>query len=219
MELIPSLLSVTEDICETEIIVVVQTSATSSEIHEIEMLGARVIVRFPRDSFGDALRSGFASLRLDTTFVITMDADGSHDPSRIPELMRASDTADVVVASRYVRGGRTDNSLLLKIMSRSLNLVFGVVLQIKCRDISTNFKRYRAVDIRELETTSRDFDIVEEMLFRIKVKHGESFKIVEVADHFKERQFGTTKRELGPFIISYITTLLKLRWRLRRLSR
>ena len=217
--LIPSIRLVTQQVCRSEILVVLPTVTESSEIREIEMLGARVIIRSPSDSFGDALRSGFLAVGSTSNYVITMDADGSHDPSRIPEMMAVSDQADVVVASRYIRGGKTDNSFFLRTMSQALNLAFRITLQIKCRDVSTNFKRYRASDIRELEVTSRDFDVVEEILFRIKIKHGKEFVVAEVPDHFRERQFGTTKRKLGPFVISYITTLIKLRWRLRRVSR
>jgi dolichol-phosphate mannosyltransferase len=217
--LIPSIRSATHQVCITEILVVLPLESDPSEIREVEMLGARVIIRGPSDSFGDALRSGFSAIASSCAYVITMDADGSHDPTRLPELMAVSERADVVVASRYIRGGKTDNSLPLRTMSQALNLAFRITLQIKCRDISTNFKRYKAADIRALETTSRDFDVVEEILFRIKIKKGKEFVIAEIPDHFKERQFGTTKRELGPFIISYITTLVKLRWRLRRVSR
>jgi dolichol-phosphate mannosyltransferase len=220
-ELIPAIHRSTRGLAgvSTEILVVLPSFAPSAEVQEIEALGGRAVSRGPSDSFGDAIRSGFRALGPSATFVITMDADGSHDPATIPTLMAAPQSADVVVASRYTAGGQTDNSFVLRLMSRSLNLAYGIALDIKCRDVSTNFKRYRASDLSQLELTSRDFDIVEELLFRVKVLHGKDFSIAEVPDHFLERRHGVTKRKLGPFIVSYVTTLVRLRWRMSRISK
>jgi dolichol-phosphate mannosyltransferase len=141
-----------------------------------------------------------------------LDADGSHDPNTIPKLIHAIDSsdADVVVASRYVKGGRTDNGLILRIMSRVLNLIFGLVLGIKVRDISTNFKIYRSEILQELDLKCDKFDILEELLFAIRRKQGE-IRIEEIPDHFHNRELGESKRKLGPFVIGYILTLIRLR--------
>ena len=58
----------------------------------------------------------------------------------IPRLLEHADGNDVVVASRYVPGGQTDNGVVLRVMSRSLNACFRLVLGIPCHDVSTNFK-------------------------------------------------------------------------------
>lgn len=196
-----------------EIIVAVPGFAPEAELEEIAALGGRAVVRAPSDSFGDAIRSGLAAISPESEYVIVMDADGSHDPATIPRLLAVADNADVVVASRYAHGGSTDNSLPLRVMSRSLNWTYGFVLGIKCHDVSTNFKRYRASDVRDIELTCTNFDIVEELLFRVHQRHAQAFTIVEVPDRFYERQHGQTKRQLGPFIVTYVTTLAKLRYR------
>jgi len=196
-----------------EIIVSVPSFCPDAERGEISALGGRAVVRAPTDSFGDAIRTGLASVSPDSEYVIVMDADGSHDPGTIARLLAVTDSADVVVASRYTHGGSTDNSLPLRVMSRSLNWTYGFVLGIKCHDVSTNFKRYRASDACGLTLTCANFDIVEELLFRIHERHGKEFSIVEIPDRFYERQHGQTKRQLGPFIVTYLTTLAKLRYR------
>jgi dolichol-phosphate mannosyltransferase len=217
-ELLPAILAAGRELpgVSMEVLVVLPSFAPESEALQLTGLGAVVVTRSPTDSFGDAIRSGFRAMSPLATFAITMDADGSHDPSTIPRLMNAPRSANVVVASRYIRGGTTDNSLALRLMSRSLNIAYSLALNIKCRDVSTNFKRYHSVDIRDIQLQSRDFDVVEEILFRLKVLHGRDFVIVEVPDHFSERRHGITKRRLGPFIVSYLTTLVRLRWRLRK---
>ena len=212
-ELVPEIKRVTQQLqnFSTEILTVLPSIANPEEIQEIKGFGATVIMRQPTDSFGDALRSGFAAVSESSEFVLVMDADYSHNPLAIPRLLAASSEAHVVVASRYTHGGTTSNSLLLKIMSRLLNLAYSIVLGINCRDISTNYKLYRRSDLKNIVLNCKDFDIVEEILFQVKSIHGNSFVIREVPDHFSERKFGVTKRQLGPFIISYFRTLVRLK--------
>ena len=212
-ELVPEIKRVTQQLqnFSTEILTVLPSIAKPEEIQEIKDFGATAIMRLPTDSFGDALRSGFAAVSESSEFVLVMDADYSHNPLAIPRLLAASSEAHVVVASRYTHGGTTSNSLLLKIMSRLLNLSYSIVLGINCRDISTNYKLYRRSDLKNIVLNCKDFDIVEEILFQVKSIHGHSFVIREVPDHFSERKFGVTKRQLGPFIISYFRTLVRLK--------
>ncbi|MEI8080504.1 MAG: glycosyltransferase [Actinomycetes bacterium] len=200
----------------TEILVIVPTVTAEPELAEIAGLGARAIARKPTDAFGDAIRSGIAAVSPVSDHVIIMDADGSHDPVTIPRLLQARQGAHVVVASRYTHGGTTDNTFSQRTMSRILNYTYSVILGIKCRDVSTNYKLYRNADLQQVVLASRDFDIVEEMMCRIKSLHGRSFVVREVPDHFYERNHGQTKRRLGPFIVSYLTTLVRLRWQTRR---
>jgi len=212
-ELVPEIKRVTQQLqnFSTEILIVLPSIAKPEEIQEIKNFGATVIMRQPTDSFGDALRSGFAAVSDMSEFVLVMDADYSHNPLAITRLLAASSGAHVVVASRYTHGGTTANSLLLKIMSRLLNLAYSIILGINCRDISTNYKLYRRSDLKNIVLNCKDFDIVEEILFQVKSIHGNSFVIREVPDHFSERKFGVTKRQLGPFIISYFRTLVRLK--------
>ena len=212
-ELVPEIKRVTKQLqnFSTEILIVLPSIAKPEEIQEIKNFGATVVMRQPTDSFGDALRGGFAAVSDTSEFVLVMDADYSHNPLAITRLLAASSGAHVVVASRYTHGGTTANSLLLKIMSRLLNLAYSIVLGINCRDISTNYKLYRRSDIKNIVLSCKDFDIVEEILFQVKLIHGQSFVIREVPDHFYERKFGVTKRQLRPFIISYFRTLVRLK--------
>ncbi len=98
-------------------------------------------------------------------------------------------------------------------MSRLLNVVYALVLGIQCRDISTNFKLYYREDIFGLPLRCRNFDVIEEILVHISAKYGSSLVITEVPDHFHDRKYGVTKRRLGPFTLSYILTLIRLRLR------
>ena len=200
---------------EFEIIVVLPSTVEETEVREVAELGGNPVRRGPTDTFGDAIRSGFSHVSDLAEWVVAMDADGSHPPATVIRLLGQPPSADVVVASRYIEGGTTSNPWHLRAMSRGLNLTFSAILGLKCRDVSTSFKRYRANDVRELHLTCENFDIVEEIFLRIKLLHGRDFSVLEIPDHFSERRHGTTKRSLGPFIASYIGTLIRLRRQLR----
>ena len=143
-------------------------------------------------------------------YIIFMDADGSHSPEFIPKLIEHANDFDVIVASRYVKGGSIDNSTLLVLMSRMVNFGYSFVLNLRCKDISNSFKLYQASDLKALHLTSKNFDIIEEILYKLKRKN-KDIKIKEIPFAFKERMFGTTKRNLFAFIFSYLVTLIKLR--------
>ena len=198
------------------IYVVIANDSTGLDCEQILKLGGIPVVRKPSNSFGDAMRSGFASaLQNEPKYIIVMDADGSHNPNTIVKLVAKIEESEatVVVASRYVKGGGTANSLILRIMSRVLNKVYSVVLGINAQDVSNNYKIYRAEALRNIQLKCSNFDIVEEILLEIKRKQGSDFIIEEIPDYFQERVSGRSKRNLFLFMISYGFTLIRLHLR------
>lgn len=170
--------------------------------------GARYLSREGGESYGDAIRTGLAASK--GRRVLLMDADGSHAPEFIPALLAARDRADVVIASRYIEGGRSENSLPLRWMSIVLNLSYAWILGLHCKDVSNSFKLYTGAQIRALKLKCDNFDIVEEILFKLS-RATPGLRIVEVPFTFKKRMFGETKRDLIAFIFTYLYTIIKLR--------
>jgi len=171
--------------------------------------GSKYINRETDNSFGSAVRTGIRASS--GAHILFMDADGSHPPEFIPNLLTQMEDYDVVIASRYVEGGYTENSRMLVLMSKILNVIYARVLNIKCRDVSNSFKLYRAELLKDLKLYSSNFDIVEEIIYKI-CKKNKSVRIREIPFSFKKRMFGDTKRNLVLFIITYLITLLKLRF-------
>ncbi len=209
--LIPKIIAVTKLLggIQTEILVVLPSFANSSEVAEINTLGAKSVKRHPTNSFGDALRTGFSSSSVSTEFIITMDADCSHNPDLIPRLLQNASNAHIVSASRYVNGGSSDAKRRQQAMSRIVNFAFTIVLSEKIHDISGNYKLYRRSIISQIELTGKNFDIIQEIVFKTKKLTGESFNLVEVPYCWNERLDGKPKRKLIPYIVSYIRMLLK----------
>jgi dolichol-phosphate mannosyltransferase len=171
---------------------------------------ARYINRAGGNNYGDAVRTGIANA--DGKYVIFMDADGSHSPSFIPKLLAERDNYDIVIASRYVESGGSDNALLLIAMSKTLNITYSLILNIPCNDVSNSFKLYHGEQLKKLELFCDNFDIVEEIIFKL-CRNGKNVRIKELPFFFKARLFGKTKRNLVLFICTYLITILRLRFR------
>jgi len=171
--------------------------------------GVRYVSRTGGTSYGDAIRTGIAAAN--GRYVIFMDADGSHPPHFLSDLWAHREEAEIVVASRYVKGGFTENSTALIWMSWAVNVGYRLVLGLKCKDVSNSFKLYPGAALKQLNLRCGNFDIVEEILYKL-VRHNPGFRIHEVPFSFKKRMFGQTKRNLTAFIFSYAETLVRLRF-------
>lgn len=192
-------------------ILVVDTVEPRDDTAELcAQYGVQCLQRSPTNAFGDAYRTGIRATR--GRHVLFMDADGSHPPEFIPFLNQHASEHDTVIASRYVRGGRTENSPILELMSRVLNITYSVVLGIRCRDMSNSFKIYDGRRLRALDLRCDNFDIVEEIMVGL-AHDGGSLRIKEVPFTFKQRAKGESKRNLFAFVLSYLFTLMRLRFR------
>jgi dolichol-phosphate mannosyltransferase len=210
-ELLPRLLLVLGELnINSEILVVDTQQKLDDTLFVCQSLGVRHLQRIGGDTFGAAVRTGIAQALGEK--IIFMDADGSHAPEFIPQLLNNLKDNDVVIASRYVENGDTENSMSLILMSRVVNWTFSFVLGLKCKDVSNSFKLYRASQLKNLNLKCENFDIVEEILFKIKRENPE-VKFKEIPFVFKKRMYGETKRNLLIFVITYLITIIKLRFR------
>ena len=140
-----------------------------------------------------------------------MDADLSHRPVFIDEFWKRRHEADVLIASRYVTGGRAEMSLLRRFLSLVLNRTYRRVLSLPVRDLSSGFRMYRRDLFSRLVVQARDFDVLEEILIRI---HAEGRHIVEVPFHYMARGAGRSHAKLIKFGWALFKTLIRM-WRLR----
>jgi len=159
--------------------------------------------------YGDAVRTG---IRASTgEFVIAMDSDGSHNPQFIHEFWRNRARADVIIASRYIPGGVTENPWLLVVMSRILNVIFKIFVGIPVYDVSNSFRLYRGDLLRSIQPTYENFDVLEEILAKLIWGRGaHTISILELPFRFEKRKYGEPKRQLVVFGIQFVTALFKL---------
>ena len=211
-QILPALQQVAAGLTPRFEIVVVDTMEPRDRTPDLcRQLGVTYLPRRGGDLYGDAVRTGFEAAR--GRSVIMMDGDGSHNPLALPSLWEHRDAYDLVIASRYVRGGQTENPALLIFMSQIVNVIFRLALGLKCYDVSNSFRLYRSADVRALRLECNHFDIVEEILVKLTALRPD-FRIKEVPFTFEKRKAGKTKRQLLTFILGYIGTL----WHLVRLK-
>jgi dolichol-phosphate mannosyltransferase len=145
-------------------------------------------------------------------YLFEMDADGSHDPKYLQQMLAlAQDGADVVVGSRYVPGGGTENwGLGRRILSRGGSLYARTVLGVNLRDVTAGFICWRssalhAIDLGTITSNGYSFQI--EMKYRALKK---SLRVVETPIKFIDRRVGQSKMSRAIFI----EALMKV-WALR----
>jgi len=218
--LLPQLHAVAKSLTASYEIVVVDTESPRDATPDVcRKHAARYIARREGNLYGHAIRTAVAEAR--GKFIVFMDADGSHNPNFISSLWQHRNEADLVIASRYVRGGKTENPAVLIFMSLTVNYVFRFFLGLNCLDVSNSFRLYRGDDLRALRLGCNHFDIVEEILVKLVFAH-KNYRVKEVPFVFEKRKAGKTKRNLLLFALGYVVTLLrllKLKYEARREAR
>jgi dolichol-phosphate mannosyltransferase len=154
-----------------------------------------VLHRTVKDGLGPAYIAGFReALAGGAELVIEMDADFSHDPSYLPQLLRAAGEADLVIGSRYVPGGGvTDWGPVRRFISRGGSAYARIVLGIGVRDLTGGFKCLRrrvleGIDLDSIASLGYAFQV--EVTYRA-IQNG--FQVVEIPIVFRDRREGNSK--------------------------
>lgn len=209
--LIPSIKKQLDTLPETYEIIVVDSACPLDETPDICAEYGCKYINQELPNFGGAFLTGIKYAEYDKFLIL--DSDGSHNPIYIPDIYHkfVSENKDIVIGSRYVKGGHTDDAKSSVIMSHILNCAFRICLGIRAKDISTDYRMYRTEDLKSVELTSKNYDILQEVLVKISLnKPGKKLDIGEIPISFEKRIHGESKRRLIPFIIGYIKSLFKL---------
>jgi dolichol-phosphate mannosyltransferase len=161
----------------------------------LQMPEVEVLHREAKTGLGHAYLAGFAhALAGGAAMVVEMDADFSHDPAYLAELLAASEHADLVLGSRYVPGGGVEDwGLLRRLISRGGGLYARIVLQVQINDLTGGFK---CIDRRVLEAIDLDSVRAEGYVFQIEVTYRAllaGFTVREVPIVFRDRTAGSSK--------------------------
>jgi len=155
-----------------------------------------VLHRERKEGLGRAYIAGFHRVLADgAELVLEMDCDFSHDPGDVPRLIEAAEGgADLVLGSRYVRGGRTRNwGLLRRLISRAGSVYTALFLHMGVKDPTGGFKCFRRHVLEQLDLdaiTPRGYAFQIETTYRIKRA---GFKVVEIPITFVDREVGESK--------------------------
>lgn len=192
-------------------ILVVDTTEPLDCTKEVCAIHGACYLNQEEPGFGGAFRTGIKYASMDKFLI--MDSDGSHPTEVIPAIYQKfiSTEADVVIGSRYVDGGRTEDKVASIAMSRILNFVFRICIGVNAKDISTDYRMYKTRQLKTIMLECENYDVLQEVLLKLKLqKDNRHLKVEEVPIQFRKRMFGESKRQLLKFVISYARTLLKL---------
>ena len=154
-----------------------------------------VLHRTSKEGLGAAYLAGFDwALERDYGVVVEMDADGSHRPEDLPSMLRALETADLVLGSRWVPGGSVVNwPLRRKLLSQGGNTYSRLALGVPIRDITGGYRAFRRATLEGLDlagVASAGYCFQVDLAWRA-LRAG--FRVVEVPITFVERTYGESK--------------------------
>ena len=165
-----------------------ELAAAEPRIHVMHRAGKLGLGTAYVEGFGWGLARGY-------DYLFEMDADGSHDPKYLRGMLAlAEDGADLVVGSRYVPGGGTENwGIGRKVISRGGSLYARTILGVDVRDVTAGFVCWRrgaleAIDLATITSNGYSFQI--EIKYRA-VRKG--LRIVETPITFVDRRVGQSK--------------------------
>lgn len=155
-----------------------------------------VIHRPDKQGLGTAYVEGFKwALDMGADYIVQMDADLSHEPARIPQMLDFMDGNDVVVGSRYVKGGEVDPawSRSRRLLSAFANLYARTILRSKVNDITGGFKCWKRSALEKIDLDSirsNGYAFMIEMNHRCQAL---GLQVEEYPIHFYERSGGVSK--------------------------
>ena len=212
-KLIPAIFGLMPDIS----ILVVDDNSSDGTQELIEKLKQNygnlfIFTRTSNYGYGRSSIDGFKwVLERDYGFLVTMDADFSHDFNVVPALLKDLENYDISVGSRYIQGGGVKNwSFFRQILSRFANFYVKVILNLPIMDTTTGFNAYRTDILRKInlnEISSDGYAFLVELKYRL-FKAGCS--VVEYPILFSERREGESKMSS-----KIIWEAIWLPWRLR----
>ncbi len=160
-----------------------------------ELEALEVLHRDAKNGLGKAYLAGFAhALAAGALLVLEMDADLSHDPGYLGDLLGAAEGADVVLGSRYVAGGGVrDWGLVRRIVSHGGNIYARTFLNVDVQDLTGGYKCIRrevleAIDLESVRAEGYVFQI--EVTYRALLA---GFRVREVPIVFSDRTEGSSK--------------------------
>lgn len=159
-----------------------------------------VLHRQEKNGLGQAYIAGFKkALSMDAEYIIQMDCDFSHQPKYIPELLKAIENYDLVLGSRFAKGGSVDEnwSFYRKLLTWFANRVYTpTILGIPVRDATGGYRIWRrntliGLDLNRIRSNGYVFQV--EMAY---VTSRLGFRVAEIPIYFPDRELGQSKMDI-----------------------
>src|SRR4051794_2484784 len=188
--------------------------ALAGELERVEVLH-----RPGKAGLGAAYLAGFArALAAGAEVVVQMDADFSHDPAHLPALLGGLENAELVLGSRYVRGGRVEDwGVVRRLLSRGGSQYARRILGVAVRDLTGGYKAWRRValqDVHPHQIRAQGYAFQIELTYRALVG---GWRVTEVPIVFRDRRLGASKMSL-PIALEAVWLVPRIRRRRARFA-
>jgi glycosyltransferase involved in cell wall biosynthesis len=157
-----------------------------------EQPGSVVALEQSHKGFAETVKHGIEQVPEEDAFVVVM-ADGCDEVDLIEDMFQIvrERQADVVCASRYIRGGKRAGGNFIKAAgSRAVNAFFSVAMKGQCHDATNSFKMFKKACLHRVSLKSRGFEISLEMAIKAYKK---GFRFREIPTRWADRKFGKSK--------------------------
>ena len=208
--LIPKVKSSLEAITSKYEILVLDGNSSDKTAEVAKSFGCRVIFQ-TKPGYGNAFKQALTEAKGE--YAINIDADCSHDPKFIASFWPQRKNNQLIIASRYIKGGQATMPIFRKALSLILNWTYSFILSLSYQDLSSGFRMYKLDSVKDLipSISARDFDVLLEILIKM---HCQGYKIAEIPFSYQPRQHGKSTVKLFKFGLSYLKTLYHS-WQLR----
>ncbi|MEF8887469.1 MAG: glycosyltransferase family 2 protein [Haloarculaceae archaeon] len=160
--------------------------------------GATVIEHTFNTGVGGAVRTGYRyAIERDYDMVVQVDADGQHDPDRIPDLLAAAEGCDMVIGSRYRDGSIEEYPLVRRAGIRFFTGVVNLLGGVEVTDVTSGFRVYRVSMLRNVLHQRDAHWAVEQTLDAAR----QGYRIREVSAEMPTRDSGESQFDLGTFLL------------------
>jgi len=161
--------------------------------------GAAVVEHVFNTGVGGAVRTGYQyAIKHDYDWVVQVDADGQHDPAKIPELMDvATDGYDMVIASRYLNESYQDYSATRNVGIQFFTRLVNALGDIEITDVTSGFRVYRVSMLAEILHRGDKHWAIEQTLEAAKG----GYRIAEVSTEMPTREAGESQFTFDTFAL------------------
>ncbi len=206
--LLPKVAEVLTDLSAPCKVYVIDGGSMDNTVEVARSLGA-VVIPQRGYGYGGAIRTAFEEIN--APWLLTMDADFSHHPVFIKYLFARRHQGEIIIASRYVAQGYGEMPWSRKLLSSTLNWVFGKILSINVRDLSSGFRLYHRNAIGKLDLRYETYAVLQEILAKAYCR---GYRVIEEPFHYLPRRHGSSHARVFKFGIVYLKSLYTL-WKLR----
>ncbi len=141
------------------------------------------------DGLGNAVLEGIREAKGE--FVVMMDGDGSHDPDYINQMFNEMKNSDIVIGSKYVPGGKTEDYANRVFVSKVFNAVIAWFLGLKVKDLMSGYAMFRKSLFDKIRLRPRGYKLLLEIVY--KSKKACNARVCEIPTHFIKRKAGKSK--------------------------